>query len=138
MQNDFPVIPYPNDAEYFFKISELGAQLRSLHLLENISLSDFITQYPVSEGSNLVTIRRYEAIDSDNGRVWINDTRYFDNVPLTAWKLFVSGYQSLDKWLKDRIGLTLSGDDIRHFQMMVVALTKTAELMVQIDECTNI
>jgi len=44
----------------------------------------------------------------------------------------------LDKWLKDRIGLTLSGDDIRHFQMMVVALTKTAELMVQIDECTNI
>ena len=86
----------------------------------------------------MVTIRRYEAIDSDNGRVWINDTRYFDNVPLTAWKLFVSGYQSLDKWLKDRIGLTLSGDDIRHFQMMVVALTKTAELMVQIDECTNI
>lgn len=138
LQNDFPVIPYPNDAEYFFKISELGAQLRSLHLLENISLSDFITQYPVSEGSNLVTTRRYEAIDSDNGRVWINDTRYFDNVPLTAWKLFVSGYQSLDKWLKDRIGLTLSGDDIRHFQMMVVALTKTAEIKSQIDECISV
>lgn len=138
LQNDFPVIPYPNSAEVFFKMSTLGAQLRSLHLLEDISSSDFITQYPVSEGSNLVTMRRYEAIDSDNGRVWINDTRYFDNVPLNAWKLLVSGYQPLDKWLKDRMGLTLSGDDIRHFQMMVVALTKTAELMVHIDECISI
>lgn len=138
LQNDFPVIPYPDNAEYFFKISALGAQLRSLHLLENISSSDFITLYPVSEGSNLVTTRRYEAIDSDNGRVWINDMRYFDNVPLTAWKLLVSGYQPLDKWLKDRMGLTLSGDDIRHFQMMVVALTKTAELMAMIDECVSI
>lgn len=137
LQNDFPVIPYPDNAEYFFKISALGAQLRSLHLLENISSSDFITQYPVIEGSNLVTTRRYEAIDSDNGRVWINDTRYFDNVPLNAWELLVSGYQPLDKWLKYRMGLTLSGDDIRHFQMMVVALTKTAELMVQIDECVD-
>lgn len=137
LQNDFPVIPYPDNAEYFFKISTLGAQLRSLHLLDNISFSDFITQYPVSEGSNLVTTRRYEAIDSENGRVWINDTRYFDNVPLNAWELLVSGYQPLDKWLKDRMGITLSGDDIRHFQMMVVALTKTAELMVQIDECVD-
>jgi hypothetical protein len=138
LQNDFPVIPYPNSAEYFFKMSTLGAQLRSLHLLEDISSSDFITQYPISEGSNLVTTRRYEAIDSHNGRVWINDTRYFDNVPLKAWKLFVSGYQPLDKWLKDRMGLTLSGDDIRHFQMMVVALTKTAELMAQIDEYISV
>lgn len=137
LQNDFPVIPYPNSAEYFFKMSTLGTQLRSYHLLEDISSSDFITQYPVSKGSNLVTIRRYEAIDSENGRVWINDTRYFDNVPLNAWELLVSGYQPLDKWLKDRMGLTLSGDDIRHFQMMVVALTKTAELMVQIDECVD-
>lgn len=138
LQNDFPVIPYPNNAEYFFNISALGAQLRSLHLLEDISSSDFITQYPVSEGSNLVTTRRYEAIDPENGRVWINDMRYFDNVPLNAWKLFVSGYQPLDKWLKDRSGLTLSGDDIRHFQRMVVALTKTTELMVQIDECVSL
>lgn len=138
LQNDFPVIPYPDNAEYFFKISTLGAQLRSLHLLENISSSDFITQYPVSEGSNLVTTRRYEAIDSENGRVWINDTRYFDNVPLNAWRLLVSGYQPLDKWLKDRMGLALSGDDIRHFQMMVVALTKTIEIMSQIDEYISV
>lgn len=138
LQNDFPVIPYPDNADYFFKLSALGAQIRSLHLLENISSSDFITQYPISEGSNLVMTRRYEATDSDNGRVWINDTRYFDNVPLYAWKLMVSGYQPLDKWLKDRVGLTLSGDDIRHFQMMVVALTKMSEIMSEIDECISV
>ena len=81
-----------------------------------------------------MTTRRYEAIDSDNGRVWINDTRYFDNVPLNAWKLFVSGYQPLDKWLKDRMGQILSGNEIRHYQKMVVALAKTSSIMEKIDD----
>ena len=133
LQNDFPIIPYPDNAEYFFKLSALGAQLRSLHLLESISSSDFITQYPISEGTNLVTTRRYEAINSDSGRVWINDTRYFDNVPLSSWKLYISGYQPLDKWLKDRMGTTLSGDDIRHYQKMIIALYNTSLIMGKID-----
>ncbi len=133
LQNDFPVIPYPDNAEYFFKLSALGAQLRSLHLLESISSSDFITQYPISEGTNLVTTRRYEAINSDSGRVWINDTRYFDNVPLSSWQLYISGYQPLDKWLKDRMGTTLSGDDIRHYQKMIIALYNTSLIMGKID-----
>lgn len=54
---------------------------------------------------------------------------YFDHVPSETWNLIISGYQPLDKWLKDRIGKKLSGDEIRHYQKMVVALTKTTEIM---------
>lgn len=133
LQNDFPVIPYPSDSEYFLKMVSLGEQLRKLHLLDGIKQSDVITQYPVAAGDDVVTQRRYEAIDPERGRVWINQYRYFDNVPLVAWAQFISGYQPLDKWLKDRMGSTLSGDDIRHFQKMVVALTDTSRVMAEID-----
>jgi hypothetical protein len=40
----------------------------------------------------------------------------------------------LDKWLKDRNGKELSGDDIRHYQKIVVALRKTIDIKEKIDE----
>ena len=36
------------------------------------------------------------------GRVYINDTQYFDNVPKTVWNFYIGGYQPAQKWLKDR------------------------------------
>ena len=39
------------------------------------------------------------------GKVFINDTQYFDNVPKIAWDFFIGGYQPAQKWLKDRKGI---------------------------------
>lgn len=133
LQNNFPVIPYPKNAEYFIKMVQLGMQLRESHLLNGITQSDFITQYPVAEGSDIVTKRVFEADENGLGKVWINDTKYFDNVPKEAWDLVISGYQPLDKWLKDRSNKALTGDEIRHFQKIVVALSRTSKLMEEID-----
>lgn len=133
LQNDFPIIPYPSDASYFFKMVEYGEKLRKLHLLTGIKRNDFLTQYPVCIGDDIVTMRKYEEQGNEIGRVWINQHKYFDNVPKKAWELFISGYQPLDKWLKDRTGKKLSSDDIRHFQKMVVALDQTVETMIEID-----
>lgn len=134
LQNDFPTIPYPKDADYFFDMAMYGKQLREAHQLIGIDKKDFITQYPVSDGDNIVTMRKFEETEDGKGRVWINKYRYFDNVPTDAWNLFISGYQPLDKWLKDRIGKELSGDDIRHYQKIVVALRKTIDIKEKIDE----
>ena len=133
LQNDFPVIPYPENKDYFLTMVGYGATLRKLHLLEDISKKDFITHYPVSEGNDIVSNRRFEETRDGLGRVWINEYRYFENVPIGAWNLFISGYQPLDKWLKDRNGMKLSSDDIRHFQKMVVALNRTINTMEEID-----
>ena len=37
-----------------------------------------------------------------NGKVWINKTQYFDEVPEVAWTFRIGGYQPAQKWLKDR------------------------------------
>ena len=54
-------------------------------------------------------------------------------VPEAVWEFKVGGYQVCEKWLKDRKGRTLSGDDIAHYQRMVVALKETIRLMKEID-----
>lgn len=42
--------------------------------------------------------------DDASGRVWIDQTQYFDNVPPEVWGYHVGGYQVCQKWLKDRKG----------------------------------
>jgi hypothetical protein len=67
------------------------------------------------------------------GRVWINDTQYFDDVPAIAWEFYIGGYQPAQKWLKDRHGRTLTFEDILHYQKIIVALTETHRIMQAID-----
>lgn len=59
------------------------------------------------------------------GRVHINETQYFDNVPLAAWEFYIGGYQPAQKWIKDR---KLEFDDIWHYQKIIVVLTETDRL----------
>ena len=64
----------------------------------------------------------------------INETQYFDEIPLRAWEFYIGGYQPAQKWLKDRRGRTLSFDDILHYQKIIVALNETHRLMQEIDK----
>ena len=125
---DFPRIPYPENADYFFKVAQLGKQLREIHLLESPVVNEFITSYPVG-GDNEVVKPEYK----DN-KVYINKTQYFDNVPEIAWNFYIGGYQPAQKWLKDRKGRILSYEDVMHYQKIIKALTETHTLMQQIDE----
>ena len=70
----------------------------------------------------------------DVGKVYINDTQYFDHVPEAAWNFYIGGYQPAQKWLKDRKERTLEFDDILHYQKIIVALSETDRLMREIDK----
>ena len=129
---DFPRIPYPKNADYFFKVAEFGKQLREIHLLESAIVNDFITSYPI-DGDNEVVKPEYK----DN-KVYINKTQYFDNVPEIAWNFYIGGYQPAQKWLKDRKGRILSYEEILHYQKIIVALTKTYEIMQTLDNFVEI
>ena len=87
---------------------------------------------PVVNGSNVVEKLRYES-GPEGGRVWINATQYFADVPEAVWSFHVGGYQVCEKWLKDRKGRTLSFEDLRHYQGIVAALGDTLRLMAEID-----
>lgn len=71
--------------------------------------------------------------NSEWSLVYISDLPT-DIVPKETWDLVVSGYQPLDKWLKDRSNKALTGDEIRHFQKIVVALSRSSKLMEEIDQ----
>lgn len=125
---DFPRVPYPRDTSQFWQLVALGGELRQLHLLEGASINQLITSYPES-GNNLVDKPRY-----DDGKVYINDTQYFEGVPKLAWEFYIGGYQPAQKWLKDRKGRTLSFEDNLHYQKIIKALVETDRLMQAIDD----
>ncbi len=129
---DFPRIPYPQTAEYFFKVAQLGKQLREIHLLESPVVNEFITSYPVS-GDNEIVKPEYK----DN-KVYINKTQYFDNVSEIAWNFYIGGYQPAQKWLKDRKGRILNYEDVMHYQKIIKALSATHTLMQQIDKIIEV
>ncbi|MCC5945385.1 MAG: DNA methyltransferase, partial [Bernardetiaceae bacterium] len=125
---DFPRVPYPKDQKKFWQLVALGSELRQIHLLESSKVEQFITQYPVS-GDNVVDKPKYE-----KGKVYINETQYFDNVPVVAWEFYIGGYQPAQKWLKDRKGRKLEFEEILHYQKIIVALSETDRLMTEIDK----
>jgi predicted helicase len=125
---DFPRVPYPKDADTFWQLVILGGELRQVHLLESPVVSRFITKYPV-EGNNTVDKVKYK-----EGKVWINETQYFEGVPQVSWDFYIGGYQPAQKWLKDRKGRVLNFEDILHYQKIIVALAETARIMGEIDK----
>ncbi len=123
---DFPRIPYPTDWEKFRDLAEKGEELRQLHLMENLPNSTGIS-FPQA-GSLQVDCYRWQ----DN-RVYINSEQYFEGVPESAWNIFIGGYQPAQKWLKDRKGMILSFEDVKHYQHIIYVLQQTERIMNEID-----
>ena len=123
---DFPRIPYPTDWEKFRDLVEKGEELRHLHLMEDLPHSTGIS-FPVS-GTMQVDCYRWE-----QNRVYINSEQYFEGVPESAWNFYIGGYQPAQKWLKDRKGMTLSFEDVKHYQHIIYVLQQTERIMQEID-----
>ncbi len=123
---DFPRIPYPTDGKRFRGLAEKGEELRKLHLMEDLPNQTGIS-FPVA-GSLQVDFYRWE-----QNRVYINSEQYFEGVPEEAWNFYIGGYQPAQKWLKDRKGLTLSFEDVKHYQRIIYVLLQTDRIMKEID-----
>lgn len=90
--------------------------------------------YPVMGDNTVEAVRYTEPRQSaDKGLVWINRTQYFKGVPPEVWDLYLGGCRICEKWLKDREGRSLSHNDIRQYQRIVMALKEMIELMAGID-----
>lgn len=106
---EYPRIPYPKDKTEYQRYVAIGERLRRLHLMDETLNLPLITTFDVA-GSNLV-----EKVEYDNGKVWINDTQYFNNVPTSVWDHFVGAYQPARLWLQKRKGRTLDYDDVNWY-----------------------
>jgi len=127
LKSDFPRIPWPANSDEFWDVAEKGGMLRRLHLMESDAVGE--TPYPFKgDGDNVVEKPRIE-----KGKVFINATQYFDNVPEVSWNFFIGGYQPAQKWLKDRKGRALTFDDVKHYQKIVKILAETDRIMKTIE-----
>lgn len=98
-----------------------------------------VPQSPVSfpiSGTDKIEKISFQTSDQNPsvGRAYINNTQYFDNIPLTAWEFFIGGYQPAQKYLKDRRGRKLTDDECEHYEMIISVLMVTAEITGNIDK----
>ncbi|MDA3906179.1 MAG: DUF559 domain-containing protein [Bacteroidales bacterium] len=102
-----------------------------------VSKADFVilNEAERNEESKSEMLLRHTTDQHDTkGKVYINETQYFDNVPEIAWNFYIGGYQPAQKWLKDRKNRKLEFDDILHYQKIIIALYETDRLMKEIDK----
>ena len=126
---DFPRIPFTEDYKLFFEMAKYGEELAQLHLLKHKALN-----YPLTKFHSLLSSGRGaggEAIEKpfyneEEQRVYINNTRYFDNISPGVWNYQIGGYRVMEKYLKDRKGRPM--DDPSHYCKMATAIAKTIEL----------
>jgi predicted helicase len=130
---DFPRVPFTDDEKKFQKLSKIGWELIQSHLMKK----DFSSKFCRFDGTG--NNFKVEFVKHNNSRVWINESSYFESVPLNIWEFYIGGYQVLDKWLKERKKheMTLSGDDIQHFIKVVNVLDYTIKTIEKIDELTK-
>lgn len=127
---DYPKVPYPHNDKYFWKIVELGKQLRLIHTQEIDIKRDNIIFSGVGDNC----IDRYKVIDD---MIYINKKQHFSiegQSVQEAWDYVIGGNAPLQKWLKDRKGLVLSDKDIDAFKYIVAAVIETQKIMNVVDE----
>ncbi len=120
---EYPRIPYPKDKTEYQRYVTIGEKLRRLHLMDETLQIPLITTFDVA-GSNQIEYVKYA-----DGKVWINDTQYFNNVPPSVWDHYVGAYQPARLWLQKRIGRRLDFDDVNWY--LRVCATIYEELRVK-------
>ena len=137
---DFPRVPITLDTDMFKILCSLGNELVGLHLMESDKLNDHITTFPVSGDNTVIKVgekgKTLADVKNGKGKLFINKTEYFDNLPEEVWNFHIGGYQVCYKWLYDRkkASRKLSAEDIEHYHRIVVAINETIKIMKQIDE----
>jgi len=58
----------------------------------------------------------------------------FHGVSEKVWEFQIGSFQVCHKWLHDRRGRTLSDEDIRHYQKILMVISETLCIMPKIDE----
>lgn len=122
---DFPRIPYPVDADVFWRLVSLGSELYAVHTQKILITDDNVV---FDSGTNLV-----EKITYKHGALYINKTQKVAPVSEETLSQTIGGYEVLAKWLKDRKGTVLSDTDKDHFKSIIGALKKTQHIMAEID-----
>jgi hypothetical protein len=144
----FPIVLLPNSMEIFVKVRAFGEELRLLHdplSPEFMDGSDLeIHKVHIAGYGNRQVARGFPTYE--NGKVHINSTRWFEDVPRAVWEFSFGGYQVCEKWLKDRAGKggknpsdgrLLTDADVLHYRKIISVVMRTRQVIDEIDTVIN-
>lgn len=136
LKGDFPKIPITKNKTQFIKLAKVGQKLITAQLLKDTSLlNDSFGQYLGSKNHTVETPKFL--IEKGVGKLYINPTNYFNNVPEEIYLFFLGGYQVLEKYLKDRKGMVLTPTEQEHIEHIVQSIAFTIDTMKEIDKLTK-
>ena len=130
----FARIPFTKDKKVFDKLSQLGTELIASHLLEaklNTTLGEFI-----GNGSNIIEFISYIE-EKKTGKIYINKTQYFNNVPSNIWEFQIGGFAPIKKFLQERKNRELNIDDVDKITMIINVIEYTIEQVKKIEKLTK-
>jgi hypothetical protein len=126
---DFPRIPFDISIDEFTRLASLGQQLIDAHLMQtipNLNIGE-----PEFDGEQNFMMEKVFYSDATQ-RLYFNKTSYFAGVSPAVWDFKIGGYQVLDKYLKSRKGLDISGD-LEHIQNIIKILDFSVDRMAEVD-----
>ena len=123
-------LPLAATPELFIRLATLGQFFVDLHTLESAEVHGDVATY-IGQASAVI-----DHVEHGDRTMWINAKRKagFRGVDDAVRHFQIGGYQVCEKWLKDRKRPMLSGEDIAHYQKIVVALSETIRIQKEIDE----
>jgi hypothetical protein len=132
MKKNFPSIPFTSDEDVFHRLSELGARLIDIHLLQSAELSKPVAKYQ-GPGSN--DIKKVDYKEEEN-RVYINKDKYFEGIEPEVWHYRFGDYEVLENYLKERKRRGYLDSELGEpstFRRIAAAIAKTIEIQKLID-----
>lgn len=121
-------VPYPTDTAIFWKLVRLGRTLASLNPIHDPTSEQGSSTFPIA-GDHQVKYGHYR-----EGRVAINPTQYFENVPESCWNFNCFGYFPAQEWFKNYYGANLDESDILHYQVLINAIQHTIRVRNEVDQ----
>jgi hypothetical protein len=145
---DFPRVFLPRNRAVLGTLAAVGAALVDVHMLRlpgvggvggaggAALLCDPAAQGVWVEMAETARVERVAYVPPAGehpGRVVFSEQGAVVGVAPEDWAMRVGSYAPLQAWLKARRGCLLCGDDVRHYQRVVVALRETRRLMGELE-----
>lgn len=134
LKGDFPRIIFTEDKNLFKKLSELGNELIRVHLLKEdaeYTYGDFL-----GKGNNIVENTNF-VYKNKIGKLYINKTQYFNNVPNDVFNFVIGGYNALVDFLESRKNRELNGDEVENVEKIIKVIAFTIDQIKKIDNLTK-
>lgn len=128
---DFPRIPLPATATLFEALARFGGELVGHHTPSD----EGCARRAKLEWFGGSDCDRIECVRYSDGAIWLDKkgTRGIGGISDDTWAFHIGGYRICEKWLKDRKGRVLSGEDIDRYAVIIGAIDETIRIMGEID-----